>query len=89
LRRALAREGEVPWFDYRIQFADVFAAGGFDLVMCRVASNMPTHRLAYHRSFGPTCWSACHSAKGEEGPVGARVTSPPALIRSAGHPEAL
>jgi hypothetical protein len=32
LRRALAREGEVPWFDYRIQFADVFAAGGFDLV---------------------------------------------------------
>jgi len=33
LRRALAREGEVPWFDYRIQFADVFAAGGFDLVV--------------------------------------------------------
>ena len=35
--------GEVPWLDYRIQFADVFAAGGFDLVMCRVASNMPAH----------------------------------------------
>jgi hypothetical protein len=33
LRRALAREGEVPWFDYRIQFADVFTAGGFDLVV--------------------------------------------------------
>jgi hypothetical protein len=33
LRRALAREGEVPWFDYRVQFADVFAAGGFDLVV--------------------------------------------------------
>jgi hypothetical protein len=33
LRRALVREGEVPWFDYRIQFADVFAAGGFDLVV--------------------------------------------------------
>jgi hypothetical protein len=33
LRRALAREGEVPWFDYRIQFADVFMAGGFDLVV--------------------------------------------------------
>jgi hypothetical protein len=32
LRRALAREREVPWFDYRIQFADVFADGGFDLV---------------------------------------------------------
>ena len=29
----LAREGEVPWFDYRVQFADVFAAGGFDLVV--------------------------------------------------------
>jgi hypothetical protein len=38
---ALVRAGEVPWFDYRIQFADVFAAGGFDLVMCGVASNMP------------------------------------------------
>jgi hypothetical protein len=33
LRRAVAREGEVPWFDYRVQFADVFADGGFDLVV--------------------------------------------------------
>lgn len=33
LRRALTREREVPWFDYRVQFADVFAAGGFDLVV--------------------------------------------------------
>ncbi|MGH7578841.1 MAG: Eco57I restriction-modification methylase domain-containing protein, partial [Gemmatimonadales bacterium] len=33
LRRALRREGEVPWFDYRIQFADVFHHGGFDLVV--------------------------------------------------------
>ena len=32
LRRALTRERQVPWFDYRVQFADVFAAGGFDLV---------------------------------------------------------
>jgi hypothetical protein len=32
LRRALARERQVPWFDYRVHFADVFAAGGFDLV---------------------------------------------------------
>jgi hypothetical protein len=32
-RRALDRDGEAPWFDYRIQFADVFAAGGFDLVV--------------------------------------------------------
>jgi Eco57I restriction-modification methylase len=33
LRRALGRESEVPWFDYRVQFADVFADGGFDLVV--------------------------------------------------------
>ena len=33
LGRALARERRVPWFDYRVQFADVFAAGGFDLVV--------------------------------------------------------
>ena len=33
LRRALVREREVPWFDYRVQFADVFANGGFDLVV--------------------------------------------------------
>jgi len=33
LRRALGREREVPWFDYRVQFADVFADGGFDLVV--------------------------------------------------------
>ena len=33
MQRALARESEVPWFDYRVQFADVFAAGGFDLVI--------------------------------------------------------
>ena len=32
LRRSLTREREVPWFDYRVQFADVFADGGFDLV---------------------------------------------------------
>lgn len=32
-RRRLAREGELPWFHYQSQFADVFAAGGFDLVV--------------------------------------------------------
>jgi hypothetical protein len=32
-RRKLAREGEVPWFHYQSHFADVFAAGGFDLVI--------------------------------------------------------
>ena len=33
LRRALVGERQVPWFDYRVQFADVFAGGGFDLVV--------------------------------------------------------
>lgn len=33
LRRSVARENEVPWFHYHVQFADVFAAGGFDLVV--------------------------------------------------------
>jgi hypothetical protein len=33
LQRALVRERQVPWFDYRVQFADVFAIGGFDLVV--------------------------------------------------------
>jgi hypothetical protein len=32
-RRAVAREREVPWFHYQSHFADVFAAGGFDLVV--------------------------------------------------------
>jgi hypothetical protein len=36
LRRArnrLRQEGEVPWFHYQTHFADVFARGGFDLVV--------------------------------------------------------
>jgi hypothetical protein len=32
-RRTLAREREVPWFHYQSHFADVFARGGFDLVV--------------------------------------------------------
>ena len=32
-RRRLATEGELPWFHYQSQFADVFARGGFDLVV--------------------------------------------------------
>jgi hypothetical protein len=32
-RRVLAREHEVPWFHYHGHFADVFARGGFDLVV--------------------------------------------------------
>jgi hypothetical protein len=32
-RRHLARDGEVPWFHYQSHFADVFAAGGFDIVI--------------------------------------------------------
>ena len=31
-RRTLVREREVPWFHYESHFADVFAAGGFDIV---------------------------------------------------------
>ena len=31
-RRRLLREPEVPWFHYQSHFADVFAAGGFDVV---------------------------------------------------------
>jgi hypothetical protein len=32
-RRRLAQDGEVPWFHYQSHFADVFAKGGFDLVV--------------------------------------------------------
>ncbi|HET6778477.1 MAG TPA: N-6 DNA methylase [Gemmatimonadales bacterium] len=32
-RRRLRRDGEVPWFHYQSHFADVFAGGGFDLVI--------------------------------------------------------
>ncbi|HEU4681889.1 MAG TPA: N-6 DNA methylase [Gemmatimonadales bacterium] len=32
-RRRLSREREVPWFHYQSHFADVFARGGFDLVV--------------------------------------------------------
>ncbi|HEV7364738.1 MAG TPA: N-6 DNA methylase [Gemmatimonadales bacterium] len=31
--RRLARDGDVPWFHYQSHFADVFARGGFDLVI--------------------------------------------------------
>jgi hypothetical protein len=33
IRRRLQREGEVPWFHYQSHFADVFARGGFDIVI--------------------------------------------------------
>jgi hypothetical protein len=32
-RRTIVREQEVPWFHYQSHFADVFAGGGFDLVV--------------------------------------------------------
>jgi hypothetical protein len=32
-RRKLSREGDVPWFHYQSHFADVFARGGFDIVV--------------------------------------------------------
>ncbi|HEX5387415.1 MAG TPA: N-6 DNA methylase [Gemmatimonadales bacterium] len=33
VRRRFEREGELPWFHYESHFADVFAAGGFDVVV--------------------------------------------------------
>lgn len=33
LERRLRREGEVGWFSYEIQFGDVLARGGFDLIL--------------------------------------------------------
>ena len=33
LRRQLHRDGSLPWFHYQSQFAEVFARGGFDLVV--------------------------------------------------------
>ena len=42
-RRALARDGEVPWFHYQTHFADVFTAGGFDVV----AGNPPWLRAEH------------------------------------------
>lgn len=33
LRRRLARAGELPWFQYESHYADVMAAGGFDIVI--------------------------------------------------------
>ncbi|MFL5403906.1 MAG: Eco57I restriction-modification methylase domain-containing protein [Gemmatimonadales bacterium] len=32
-RRKLLREGSLPWFHYQSSFADVFARGGFDIVL--------------------------------------------------------
>jgi hypothetical protein len=32
-RRTISHDREVPWFHYQSHFADVFAAGGFDLVV--------------------------------------------------------
>ena len=32
-RRRFARENEIPWFHFQSQFADVFANGGFDIVV--------------------------------------------------------
>jgi hypothetical protein len=32
-RRTVLREREVPWFHYQCHFADVFARGGFDLIV--------------------------------------------------------
>jgi hypothetical protein len=40
---------KVPWFHYQSHFADVFPGGGFDIVMCGVASNVPANRITSGR----------------------------------------
>jgi hypothetical protein len=42
-RRHLLRDGELAWFHYQTHFADVFAAGGFDLI----AGNPPWLRAEH------------------------------------------
>ena len=63
-RRTLAREREVPWFHYQSHFADVFAAGGFDII----AGNPPWLRAeeipaeARRRLAGRYRWWRCSGA---------------------------
>ena len=66
LRRKLTREAEVPWFHYQSHFADVFSESGFDIVMCGVASNVPTAGPPTGRSFGLMQRLACGWAKESE-----------------------
>src|SRR3954463_8393761 len=64
-RRRLAEEGEVPWFHYQSHFADVFAKGGFDLVVGNPpwlrSEAVPAHRRAQlsrrYRWWRPTAGS--------------------------------
>src|SRR5262249_47856245 len=49
-RRRFARENEIPWFHFQSQFADVFARGGFDIVVgnppwVRAESLQPERRV--------------------------------------------
>ncbi len=59
LTRRLRQEGEVGWFSYEIQFGDVLARGGFDLILgnppwVRAESLPPRLRLALSRRY--RCW---------------------------------
>ncbi len=59
LERRLRQEGEVGWFSYEVQFGDVLARGGFDLVIgnppwVRAESLPPRLRVALARRY--RCW---------------------------------
>ncbi len=59
LERRLRQEGEVGWFSYEVQFGDVLARGGFDLVIgnppwVRAESLPPRLRAALGRRY--RCW---------------------------------
>lgn len=59
LARRLRQEGEIGWFSYEIQFGDVLARGGFDLVIgnppwVRAESLPPRLRQALGRRY--RCW---------------------------------
>lgn len=61
LARRLRQAGEVGWFAYEVQFADVLAAGGFDLVLgnppwVRAEALPPRVREALARRY--RCWRA-------------------------------
>lgn len=59
LERRFRREGEVGWFCYEVQFGDVLARGGFDLIIgnppwVRAESLPPRLRQALSRRY--RCW---------------------------------
>lgn len=59
LRRRLRREAGVPWFRYEVQFGDVLARGGFDLIVgnppwVRAEDLSPRERTHLARRY--RCW---------------------------------